>query len=133
MTQPTPKPSDTTIEELGRIVWQHLVDRDWDHPTPRSLAISLSLEANELLEHYQWQDEPVGDKVDLGEELADVLIYALQYAHVLGIDPAEAIRDKLAKSDRKYPAEDFKGKDSMSKRKKWLEAKLSHREHKKSL
>lgn len=129
-----PEPTDhDSIQELSRIVWQHLVDRDWDHPTPRSLAISLSLESNELLEHYQWQDEPVGDKEALGEELADVLIYALQYAHVMGIDPAEAVRDKLEKSGRKYPVEEFKGKSSAEKRKKWLKAKLDHRDQKKGL
>ncbi|HEX9153835.1 MAG TPA: nucleotide pyrophosphohydrolase [Candidatus Saccharimonadales bacterium] len=131
-----PEPTDAdqnSIHELRRIVWQHLVDRDWDNPTPRSLAISLSLEANELLEHYQWSDEAVGDKEALGEELADVLIYALQYAHVMGIDPAEAIRDKLAKSCKKYPAEHFKGQGSHEKRHRWLQAKLNHREQKKSL
>jgi NTP pyrophosphatase (non-canonical NTP hydrolase) len=126
------KPDDT-FSEISHIVWQHLVDRDWDHPTPRSLAISLSLEANELLEHYQWQEESIGGKEALAEELADVLVYALQYAHVMGIDPATAIRDKLAKSARKYPAEDFKGKDVVHQRKKWLEAKLQHRNHKKGL
>jgi NTP pyrophosphatase (non-canonical NTP hydrolase) len=125
--------ADDTFEALGHMIWQHLVDRDWDNPTPRSLAISLSLEANELLEHYQWQDEPIGDKEALSEELADVLMYALQYAHVLGIDPAEAIRDKLAKSAKKYPAADFKGKDSEQKHKKWLEAKINHRNQKKTL
>jgi dCTP diphosphatase len=122
-----------SIHELGRIVWKHLVDRDWDSPTPRSLAISLSLEANELLEHYQWQDEPIGDKEALGEELADVLIYALQYAHAMGINPAEAIRDKLAKSAEKYPAEKFKGKQSLEKRTEWLKAKAKHRSRKKGL
>ncbi len=124
---------DDSFAEISHIVWQHLVDRDWDNPQPRALAISLSLEANELLEHYQWQDEPVGNKEALGEELADVLIYALQYAHVLGIDPAAAIRDKLAKSARKYPAEKFKGKDDAEKSDLWLKAKLEHRENKKGL
>ena len=125
--------NDDSIHELGRIVWQHLVDRDWDDPEPRSLAISLSLEANELLEHYQWHKEPVGDKEALGEELADILIYALQYAHVMGIDPAEAIRDKLAKSAKKYPAKQFKGKAGPERTELWLQAKINHREHKKGL
>lgn len=129
---PQSKPEDT-FSEISRIIWQHLVDRDWDNPTPRSLAISLSLEANELLEHYQWSEVPVGDKETLAEELGDVLIYALQYAHLLGIDPAEAIRDKLAKAARKYPADQFKGKGAEEKADLWLKAKLKHREHKKSL
>ena len=127
------QPSDDTFAEISRIVWQHLVDRDWDDPSPRSLAISLSLEANELLEHYQWSEKPVGNKEAVAEELADVLIYALQYAHVLGIDPAEAIRDKLEKSARKYPAKDFKGKQGEDRSKAWLAAKMQHRENKKTL
>jgi len=124
---------DDTFTEISRIVWKHLEDRDWDNPTPRALAISMSLEANELLEHYQWQEEPVGDKEVLAEELADVLIYALQYAHVMGINPAEAIRDKLDKSARKYPAENFKGISGTERKKRWLEAKAKHRQQKKSL
>jgi dCTP diphosphatase len=124
---------DDTFAEISHIVWQHLVDRDWDDPSPRSLAISLSLEANELLEHYQWSDKPVGDKEAVAEELADVLIYALQYAQVMGIDPASAIRDKLEKSAQKYPAEKFKGKHGEDRSKAWLEAKLKHRDNKKTL
>lgn len=125
--------NDDTFAEISRMVWQHLEERDWDNPEPRSLAISLSLEANELLEHYQWHDKPVGSKEDLGEELADVLIYALQYAHVMGIDPAAAIRDKLKKSALKYPANNFKGKSGKEVSEAWLQAKIQHREHKKSL
>lgn len=125
--------NDDTFAEISRMVWQHLEERDWDNPEPRSLAISLSLEANELLEHYQWHDKPVGSKEDLGEELADVLIYALQYAHVMGIDPAAAIRDKLKKSALKYPADNFKGKSGKEVSEAWLQAKIQHREHKKSL
>ncbi len=128
-----PDKHDDTFTEISHIVWQHLVDRDWDKPTERSLAISLSLEANELLEHYQWQDKPVGNKEALAEELADVLIYALQYAHVLGIDPAEAIKDKLAKSAKKYPAEQFKGVNGPERRERWLAAKMKHKQQKKSL
>lgn len=124
---------DDTFKEISDLVWQHLVDRDWDNPTERALAISISLEANELLEHYQWSDKPVGDKVARGEELADVLIYALQFAHVLGVDPADIIRDKLKKSALKYPVEVFKGKSSADKDKLWLEAKINHKQAKKGL
>ena len=132
MSKDMPADNDS-IHELSHIIWQHLVERDWDDPTPRALAISLSLEANELLEHYQWHEKPVGDKEALGEELADILIYALQYAHVMGIDPAEAIRDKLAKAARKYPAEQFKGATSKERTERWLKAKAKHRETKKGL
>jgi 8-oxo-dGTP diphosphatase len=122
-----------TFEEISRIIWQHLVDRDWDNLTARGLAISISLEANELLEHYQWNEQAIGGKETLAEELADVLIYALEYAHVLGIDPAQAIHDKLAKTALKYPAELFKGKGEAEKKEHWLKAKAEYRKHKKSL
>jgi len=134
MSAPADKPEQTeTLEQLMTKIWQHLAERDWDHPTQRALAISISLEANELLEHYQWSEEAVGDKEALAEELADVLIYSLQYAHVLGIDPAAAVIDKLAKSARKYPAENFKGKSGAERREQWLQAKINHRDHKKGL
>lgn len=134
MSKPADRPDQAdTLKQLSAKIWQHLAERDWDHPTERALAISISLEANELLEHYQWNEEAVGDKEALAEELADVLIYALQYAHVLGIDPAAAVIDKLAKSARKYPAENFKGKSPVERREQWIQAKISHREHKKGL
>ena len=61
---------------------------------PRNLAISLSLEANEVLEHFQWRDDQI-DKDELGSELADVALYLLQLASVSGIDLEQAILEKL--------------------------------------
>ncbi|MFL7891838.1 MAG: nucleotide pyrophosphohydrolase [Anaerolineales bacterium] len=71
---------------------------DSDSPKPqtlRNLAISLSLEAAEVLEHFQWDDQE-SDREDLGQELADVALYLLQIASVAGIDLEQAILDKLA-------------------------------------
>ncbi len=62
--------------------------------TPRNLAISLSLEANEALEHFQWGDD-LKDKDELASELADVALYLLQLASVSGIDLEQAILKKL--------------------------------------
>jgi len=62
--------------------------------TPRNLAISLSLETAEILEHFQWRDE-VKDKAELAGELADVTLYLLQLASVTGIDLEQAILEKL--------------------------------------
>jgi 8-oxo-dGTP diphosphatase len=62
--------------------------------TPRNLAISLSLEANEVLEHFQWQDE-LKDKDELASELADVTLYLFQLASVTGIDLEQAVLKKL--------------------------------------
>lgn len=129
----TPHQSDTTFEEINQLIWQHVVERDWHHNPPRGLATSIALEAAELLEHYQWRDEPVGSKEDIAAELADVLIYSFQLAQQLDIDMAEAIKAKLAKAAKKYPAEQFKGKNSDEKKQAWLKAKLKHREHKNGL
>lgn len=65
--------------------------------TLRSLAISLSLEANEVLEHFQWREE-VQDRAALSGELADVALYLMQIASLAGIDLEQAILDKLDKN-----------------------------------
>jgi NTP pyrophosphatase (non-canonical NTP hydrolase) len=62
--------------------------------TPRNIAISLSLEAAEVLEHFQWGEQ--ADSQALAEELADVALYLLQLAYLTGIDLEQAILDKLA-------------------------------------
>ncbi len=62
--------------------------------TPRNLAISLALEAAEILEHFQWRDE-IKEKRELALELADVALYLLQLASVTGIDLEKAILDKI--------------------------------------
>jgi 8-oxo-dGTP diphosphatase len=62
--------------------------------TPRNLAISLALEAAEILEHFQWRDE-IKDREELASELADVALYLLELASVTGIDLEKAMLDKL--------------------------------------
>lgn len=116
-----------TFEEAVAAVLSHIRERHWDTGTPRSLAISISLEASELMEHYQWQDEPVGDDVELADELADILIYAIQFADKYKIDIPEAITGKLEKAARKYPAEKFDTTDEVARRETWIEAKKNHR------
>ncbi|MER2170199.1 MAG: nucleotide pyrophosphohydrolase, partial [Psychrobacillus psychrodurans] len=72
----------------------------------RSLAISISLEASELLEHFQWlssEEAIANDKQGIEEEAADVLIYLLQLASVLDIDLKEAAKKKIQKNALKYP------------------------------
>ena len=82
--------------------------------TAKNLAISISLEAAELLEHFQWTTEYENlsqEKIDsLSEEIADILIYLLLLSHKLDIDPLEAARKKIQKNEEKYPAERVKGK-----------------------
>lgn len=85
-------------------------DEDTPRPqTPRNLAISLSLEANEVLEHFQWDDTlDETDKDELAGELADVMLYLLQLASLTDVDLGQAVLDKLAvnqqrKWDNKEP------------------------------
>lgn len=120
------KQSGITFEELNQRIWKYLEARDWHNNTPRNLATSMVLEASELLEHYQWSDKPVGDKEELGEELADILIYAFQFAHQNDIDIPAAIEDKLQKVEKKYPAEMFKDINGHDRNSAWYEAKKNH-------
>ncbi len=87
--------------------------RNWDQfHNPKDLAISISLEAAELLECFQWsgKDLDVAEKRDrLVEETADVLIYALQLCQVLKVDPDVIINRKLDQNERKYPADQAYG------------------------
>lgn len=125
-----PKPikqSDKSFEDLNQLVWQHIYERGWHKNTARGLAISIALEANELLEHYQWREEAVGDKQALGEELADVLIYAFEFAQKNDIDIAAAMEAKLQKAAKKYPAEAFKNKQGDKNDDTWINLKLKHR------
>lgn len=85
-------------------------DRDWDQfHSPANLAKSISIEANELLECFQWNE----DKYDINEvkeELADVLVYCRNMLDKLGLDEDEIINDKMSKNETKYPVEKARGK-----------------------
>ena len=93
-------------------------DRDWrQFHNPKDLAIGLSLEAAEVLEHFLWKngDEVTAylegqGKAELRKEFADVMIYLLFMAHDLGIDLEQAVLDKLAENAKKYPVEQAKGR-----------------------
>ena len=107
------------MRELQARVIQFRDDRDWaQYHNPKDLAISLSLEAAELLEIFQWKasnevaglrsDSQIQEKVR--EELGDIFIYALTLAHEFGFDPAEVVLDKLRVNERRYPKEKVRGK-----------------------
>ena len=100
---------DETIQRVLRF----RDDRDWrQFPTPKDLAISLSLEAAELLEVFQWSgnDLECPDKLDrIREELADVLSYCVLMADVCGLDLDEILNAKVDKNAAKYPVEKARG------------------------
>lgn len=119
--------SNSTFNEIQSEINSHLQERDWLDNDSRSLAISLSLEASELLEHYQWSKDAVGSKDDLAGELADIFIYAFEFANKNGIDVPTAIRHKLAKAAQKYPAHDFKGKSKAEQEANWISRKTDYK------
>lgn len=95
--------SQTTIEEIKKSLEQFGKDRGWK-PDSRSMAISIALEAAELLEHYQWAEEGDQDFLEIQRELADVMIYCVRFAILNNIDISEAIREKMEVNTIKYPS-----------------------------
>lgn len=105
----------STIADLKQLMHSFVEDRKWwEYHTPKNLAISINLEASELLEHFQWTptDERAysADKMEqIEDEMSDVLAYLLSLANVLQIDLAAAYQRKMEKNGLKYPAERFQG------------------------
>ena len=84
-------------------------DRDWDQfHTPVNLAKSISIEAAELLECFQWSNYEFNKEAVL-EELADVMNYCIQMSQVLDVDIIEIINKKMDKTEKKYPVDKAKG------------------------
>lgn len=100
------------MEEIIKTIRKFNEDRDWNQfHTPSNLAKSLVIEASELLELFQWQEEPKSLQ-DLKEELADVFTYALMLADHYNLDLDQIINDKIKKNAKKYPIEKAKGKSN---------------------
>lgn len=98
--------TDRTIERIRKFT----EDRDWQQfHTPVNLAKSISIEAAELLECFQWYNDEF-DREHVLEELADVMNYCLQMADVLDADPDEIINRKCDRNEKKYPLDKAKGK-----------------------
>lgn len=94
------------IKELEERMHEFVASKGWydadssKQQTPRNLAISLAVEAAEILEHFQWHDD-IYDKQALAGELADVALYLLQLSSISGVNLEEAILDKLAENKRR--------------------------------
>lgn len=94
-----------TIERIRKFT----ADRDWDQfHSPANLAKSISIEANELLECFQWSDTDY-DLQHVKEELADVLVYCRDMLDKLGLDEDEIVNMKMDQNEAKYPVEKAKG------------------------
>jgi dCTP diphosphatase len=107
----------SNITELTKRIIAFRDARDWKQfHNHKDLAVSLVLEATEVLEHFQWKSKEEIDeyvkthKEHIGEELADVFYWVLLMSHDLDLDIAEAFEKKMEKNDKKYPVEKAKGK-----------------------
>lgn len=111
--------ADTTVAQLRAIVEAFVAERDWHQfHTPKNLAMSMAIEAAELMEHFQWltaeQSLALADQPEklreVGEEMADVLCYVLAMANELGLDLSTTLRNKMIKNALKYPAPEYRGR-----------------------
>ncbi len=105
------------INDLTKKIVTFRDNRDWKKfHNPKDVALSLVLEATEVMEHFQWKNKEemnkyvVEHKTEIGEELADVLYWVLLMSHDLKIDVLDALKKKIKKNEDKYPVEKAKGK-----------------------
>lgn len=96
------------MDELMQELIKFQTERDWEQfHTPENLAKSISIEAAELLEHFQWNNEY--NKEEVVDELADVINYCFLMADALDVDVKEIVLNKMKKTAKKYPVEKAKG------------------------
>lgn len=110
---------ETTIAELRTRVLAFVHEREWEQfHSPKNLSMALAAEAGELMEHFLWSESKDSLKVAhdpkkrpaIEAEIADVVIYALEFANICGIDLASAIETKMAANAKKYPVEKARGR-----------------------
>ncbi len=111
--------SSTTVAEIKTRVLAFARERDWEQfHAPKNLSMALAAEAGELMEHFLWATpeasrtiaNDAAKRLKIEEELADVVIYALEFANMTGIDVAAVIETKMAANAAKYPIEKSKGR-----------------------
>jgi len=107
----------SNIKNLTKKIVKFNKARDWEQfHNPKDLALSLSLEASEVLEHFQWKSKKEmekyikSDKAHIGQELADVFYWVLLMSYYLKIDIAKAMEKKMKENEKKYPIAKAKGK-----------------------
>jgi len=109
--------ANVTLQDLKQKMAQFVRERDWEQfHTPKNISMSIAIEAAELMEHFQWltveqsKDLDAAALADIGEELADIVIYSLSMANFLKLDLAQTVLAKMEKNIRKYPADKVQGK-----------------------
>ncbi len=108
--------SGDTFKELKDVLREFRDNRNWKKfHNPKDLAISISIEASELLEIFQWKNsrevkDVSKEKIDeIKDELADIMIYCLFLSEILDIDMGEIVLDKIGRNEDRYPVDRFKG------------------------
>lgn len=108
-----------TLQKLKDAVQAFATERDWEQfHTPKNLSMAIAAEAAELMEHFLWQEgqqsfDALGNPAkrhEIAEELADIIIYALEFANITGLDVATIIEEKIKANAEKYPVEKAKGR-----------------------
>lgn len=108
--------SKTTLEDIKKWAKKVREDRGW-HPDARSLAISIVLEAGEILEHFQWTESKITEdelkrdknkKDELEKEVGDVINYLCEFVERLDIDMSDSLKKTLKKVEEKYPVDGLK-------------------------
>lgn len=105
-----------TLEDIRERAARFALERDWQQfQSPKNLAMALSVEVAELLEHFQWLGEAQSRELDarqlqrVAEEIADVQLYLVRIADELGIDILQAVARKVEINEKKYPAGQVRG------------------------
>ncbi|EKU83389.1 NTP pyrophosphatase (non-canonical NTP hydrolase) [Massilia sp. UYP32] len=108
--------ADSDLARLRDLVRVFVDERDWDQfHTPKNLASALSVEAAELLEHFQWLQTGRAEELgaaklkEVRHEMADVLVYLVRLADKLDVDLFQAVEEKMVLNRAKYPAELVRG------------------------
>jgi dCTP diphosphatase len=117
----------TTLDALRQAVASFVDARDWrPFHSPKNLAMSIAIEAAELMEHFQWLTteeaqaaaQNPAERAAVADELADILIYCLSLSNALDLDVSSAVMHKLQANERRYPAEEFRGRFRRPEREK---------------
>ncbi len=96
------------MEKIIELLEKFTEERNWrKYHTPKNLAISMAIEAAELLEHFQWENpsfDEVKNKEEVADEVADIMIYAILFMNYMGKHVEDVIMKKIKKNAKKYPA-----------------------------
>ena len=121
----------TTVGALRQAVAAFVDARDWrPFHGPKNLAMSIAIEAAELMERFQWLTneearsavQEADELAAVADELADILIYCLSLSNALNIDVSSAVLDKLQTNEHRYPADEFRGRFRRPERDRGREA-----------